>query len=152
MNYDTLSEHEQIDFFSLLLHTGYLTSDGYRVVNEENGEIIYSLKIPNREIRKCFEVNILKHFKESSTKGENKAMLIAKALFDGDSESASDNIFDLLKSYVSIRDFATKEKPENYYHGFLSGIFTNCSNFITDFKSNVKNLYTPANLTSALKI
>ena len=138
MNYDTLSKHEQIDFFSLLLHTGYLTSDGYRVVNADTQKpkAIYSLRIPNLEIRECFETNILQHFKESSTQGENKAMLIAKALFEGDSESASDNIFELLKSYVSIRDFATKAKKENFYHGFLSGVFTNCSNFITDFKSN----------------
>ncbi|MBQ2381403.1 MAG: PD-(D/E)XK nuclease domain-containing protein, partial [Succinivibrio sp.] len=42
----------------------------------------------------------------------------------------------LLKSYVSIRDFATKAKKENFYHGFLSGVFTNCSDFISDFKSN----------------
>ena len=138
MNYDTLSEHEQIDFFSLLLHTGYLTSDGYRVVNEADGEIIYSLKIPNREIRKCFEVNILKHFKESSTQGENKAMLIAKALFEGDCETASDKIYDLLLNYVSVRDFATKSKPENYYHGFLSGVFASCGDYINDFKSNTE--------------
>ena len=136
MNYDTLSKHEEIDFFSLLLHTGYLTSDGYRVVNEADGEIIYSLKIPNREIRKCFEVNILKHFKESSTQGENKAMLIANALFEGDCETASDKIYDLLLNYVSVRDFATKAKPENYYHGFLSGVFTNCSDSISDYQSN----------------
>ena len=136
MNYDTLSEHEEIDFFSLLLHTGYLTSDGYRVVNEENGEIIYSLKIPNREIRKCFELNILKHFKESSTQGENKAMLIANALFEGDCETAKTNLKKLLKGYVSVRDFATKAKKENFYHGFLSGVFTNCSDSISDYQSN----------------
>ena len=138
MNYDTLSEHEEIDFFSLLLHTGYLTSDGYRVVNADTQKpkAIYSLRIPNLEIRECFEANILQHFKESSTQGENKAMLIAKALFEGDCESASDNIFDLLKSYVSVRDFATKAKPENYYHGFLSGVFTNCYDSISDYQSN----------------
>ena len=138
MNYDTLSEHEEIDFFSLLLHTGYLTSDGYRVVNEADGEIIYSLKIPNREIRKCFEVNILKHFKESTTQGENKSMLIAKALFEGDCETASDKIYDLLLNYVSVRDFATKAKPENFYHGFLSGVFASCGDYINDFKSNTE--------------
>ena len=138
MNYDTLSEHEQIDFFSLLLHTGYLTSDGYRVVNEETGrpKAVYSLRIPNLEIRECFETNILKHFKESSTQGENKAMLIAKALFEGDCETASDKIYDLLLNYVSVRDFATKAKPENYYHGFLSGVFTNCSDSISNYQSN----------------
>ncbi|MDD6206012.1 AAA family ATPase [Succinivibrio sp.] len=138
MNYDTLSKHEEIDFFSLLLHTGYLTSDGYRVVNEETGrpKAVYSLRIPNLEIRECFEANILQHFKESSTQGENKAMLIANALFEGDCETASDKIYDLLLNYVSVRDFATKAKPENYYHGFLSGVFTNCSDSISDYQSN----------------
>ena len=140
MNYDTLSEHEQIDFFSLLLHTGYLTSDGYRVVNADTQKpkAIYSLRIPNLEIRECFEANILQHFKESSTQGENKAMLIANALFEGDCETASDKIYDLLLNYVSVRDFATKSKPENYYHGFLSGVFASCGDYINNFKSNTE--------------
>ena len=138
MNYDTLSEHEEIDFFSLLLHTGYLTSDGYRTVNADTQKpkAIYSLRIPNLEIRECFETNILQHFKESSTQGENKAMLIANALFEGDCESAKTNLKKLLKGYVSVRDFATKAKPENFYHGFLSGVFTNCSDSISDYQSN----------------
>ncbi|MBW7569466.1 AAA family ATPase [Succinivibrio faecicola] len=138
MNYDTLSEHEEIDFFSLLLHTGYLTSDGYRVVNADTQKpkAIYSLRIPNLEIRECFETNILQHFKESSTQGENKAMLIANALFEGDCETAKTNLKKLLKGYVSVRDFATKAKKENFYHGFLSGVFTNCSDSISDYQSN----------------
>ncbi|WP_406030408.1 PD-(D/E)XK nuclease domain-containing protein, partial [Succinivibrio sp.] len=78
------------------------------------------------------------HFKESSTQGENKAMLIANALFEGDCETASDKIYDLLLNYVSVRDFATKAKPENYYHGFLSGVFACCGDYINDFKSNTE--------------
>ncbi|MBW7569484.1 AAA family ATPase [Succinivibrio faecicola] len=137
MNYDDLSMHKAEDFYTLLLFTGYLTVDSYRTENiSGEDKTVYSLKIPNREIRQCFIKNIKEHFDTIVNQGENKAKLIAKALFEGDSESASDNIFDLLKSYVSIRDFATKAKKENFYHGFLSGIFTNCSNFITDFKSN----------------
>ncbi|MBW7571076.1 AAA family ATPase [Succinivibrio faecicola] len=137
MNYDDLSMHKAEDFYTLLLFTGYLTVDSYRTENiSGEDKTIYSLKIPNREIRQCFIKNIKEHFDTIVNQGENKAKLIAKALFEGDSESASDNIFDLLKSYVSIRDFATKAKKENFYHGFLSGVFTNCSNFITDFKSN----------------
>ena len=137
MNYDTLSKHDEVDFFSLLLHTGYLTSDGYRVDTiGESENLIYSLKIPNREIRKCFESNILEHFKEKATLGENKAMLIAKALFEGDCDTASDNIYDLLQCYVSVRDFAVKSKPENFYHGFLSGVLTNCQDSISDYHSN----------------
>ena len=65
-------------------------------------------------------------------------MLIANALFEGDCETASDKIYDLLLNYVSVRDFATKAKPENYYHGFLSGVFASCSDYINDFKSNTE--------------
>ncbi|MGN1282116.1 MAG: PD-(D/E)XK nuclease domain-containing protein, partial [Succinivibrio sp.] len=84
----------------------------------------------------CFESNILEHFKEKATLGDNKALLIAKALFEGDCDTASDNIYDLLQGYVSVRDFAVKAKPENFYHGFLSGVFTNCSDSISDYHSN----------------
>ena len=137
MNHDDLSMHKAEDFYTLLLFTGYLTVDSYRTENiSGEDKTIYSLRIPNLEIRDGFIQNINAHFDTIVNQGENKAKLIAKALFEGDSESASDNIFDLLKSYVSIRDFATKAKKENFYHGFLSGVFTNCSNFITDFKSN----------------
>ncbi|MGN0893776.1 MAG: AAA family ATPase [Succinivibrio sp.] len=140
MNYDTLSKHDEVDFFSLLLHTGYLTSDGYRAVDKESGKpkILYSLRIPNLEIRECFESNILEHFREKATAGENRAMIIAKALFEGDCDTAADNIYDLLQCYVSVRDFATKAKPENFYHGFLSGVFTNCSqvkNYVSNSES-----------------
>ncbi|MBW7569491.1 AAA family ATPase [Succinivibrio faecicola] len=137
MNYDDLAMHKAEDFYTLLLFTGYLTVNSYRTENiSGEDKTVYSLKIPNKEIRKCFIQNINAHFDALVNQGENKAKLIAKALFEGDSESASENISDLLCSYVSIRDFATKAKPENFYHGFLSGVFTNCSNFITDFKSN----------------
>ncbi|MDD6205427.1 AAA family ATPase, partial [Succinivibrio sp.] len=137
MNYDDLSMHNAEDFYTLLLFTGYLTVDSYRTENiAGEDKTIYSLKIPNKEIRKCFIQNINAHFDAVVNQGENKAKLIANELFEGECESASENISDLLCSYVSIRDFATKAKPENFYHGFLSGVFTNCSNFITDFKSN----------------
>ena len=137
MNYDDLAMHNAEDFYTLLLFTGYLTVAGYRTENiSGEDKTVYSLKIPNREIRQCFIKNIKEHFDTVVKQGENKAKLIAKALFEGDCESASDNIFDLLKSYVSIRDFATKSKKENFYHGFLSGVFSNCSDFISEFKSN----------------
>ena len=99
MNYDDLAMHNAEDFYTLLLFTGYLTVDSYRTEESDGFEkTIYSLKIPNREIRQCFIKNIKEHFDTVVKQGENKAKLIAKALFEGDCESASDNIFDLLKS------------------------------------------------------
>ncbi|MBW7569646.1 AAA family ATPase [Succinivibrio faecicola] len=137
MNYDDLAMHKAEDFYTLLLFTGYLTVDGYRTENiSGEDKTVYSLKIPNREIRQCFIKNIKEHFDTIVNQGENKAKLIANALFEGDFTVAKKHIDSLLNSYVSIRDFATKAKPENFYHGFLSGVFTNCSDFISDFKSN----------------
>ncbi|WP_406030212.1 AAA family ATPase, partial [Succinivibrio sp.] len=137
MNYDDLAMHKAEDFYTLLLFTGYLTVDSYRTENiSGEDKTVYSLKIPNREIRKCFIKNIKEHFDTIVNQGENKAKLIANALFDGECTKAKKTINILLSSYVSIRDFVTKAKKENFYHGFLSGVFTNCSNFITDFKSN----------------
>lgn len=139
MNYDDLKIHRSSDFFSLLLHTGYLTACGYRVVQKDGvQQIIYSLKIPNKEIRNCFSENIVKYFNYASTMGKNKAKIIAKALLEGDCETANDCINELLQSYVSIRDFATRAKPENFYHGFMSGILTNCESYIQDFASNTE--------------
>ncbi|WP_406031314.1 AAA family ATPase, partial [Succinivibrio sp.] len=101
MNHDDLSMHKAEDFYTLLLFTGYLTVDSYRTENiSGEDKTIYSLRIPNLEIREFFIQNINAHFDAVVNQGENKAKLIAKALFEGDSESASDNIFDLLKSYV----------------------------------------------------
>ena len=53
MNYDTLSEHNSDDFWSLLLHTGYLTLDWEQTKKEglakENNKDIF-VKMPNLEI------------------------------------------------------------------------------------------------------
>ena len=45
----------------------------------------------------------------------------------------------MLQKYVSIRDTATKAPLQNYYHGFLNGIFTCCENLITDYHSNYES-------------
>ncbi|MBQ8023436.1 MAG: PD-(D/E)XK nuclease domain-containing protein, partial [Succinivibrio sp.] len=61
-------------------------------------------------------------------------------LFEGKTEIASDTIFNLLQSYISIRDNATKAPHENYYHGYLNGLFSNCSiNFFSEYHSNYES-------------
>lgn len=61
MNYDDMKLHDPDDFFSLLLHTGYLTAIGN--TSENN----YTVKIPNKEILDCFNANIKKAFDDSLT-------------------------------------------------------------------------------------
>ena len=144
MNYDCLSEHDPNDFWSLLLHTGYLTLDWEKTKKDElskdnsSNKEVY-VRIPNLEIRKCFKNDIQKRF-DSFLKKDNLADKIANALFTGDTEFVQTNLRIYLKKFVSIRDTATKAPQENYYHGFLNGVFTNCSNdFLTEYHSNYES-------------
>ena len=139
MNYDCLSKHIPNDFWSLLLHTGYLTVDWDKtdtLNSEDSSADDIAVKLPNLEIKDCFRENIQKRF-NSFFKKDNLADKIANALFIGDSEYVQSQLRTYLKKFVSIRDTATKAPKENYYHGFLNGVFTNCSNdFLTEYHSN----------------
>lgn len=131
MNYDDLSMHRSEDFWSLLVHTGYLTSV------KNLGEQRYQVRIPNLEIRQCFRENIQNFFDESlQVKDGNRAEMLAGALLSGKVNEADEIIYDVLQSYVSIRDNATRAAPENLYQGLLLGIFSNCPRAVADFKSN----------------
>ena len=142
MNYDTLSEHKSDDFWSLLLHTGYLTVDWVQTQKEElakeNNKDIF-VRIPNLEILECFENNIQNRF-NTKIAPNSVADTLANNLFEGKAEIASDTIYNLLQSYISIRDNATKAPHENYYHGYLNGLFSNCSvNFFSEYHSNCES-------------
>ena len=141
MNYDTLSEHKSDDFWSLLLHTGYLTVDWEQTKKEElakeNNKDIF-VKIPNLEILECFENNILDRFGKILSK-DNLALNIANALLEGNVDFVQDKLGPLLRSFVSVRDTATRAPHENYYHGFLNGIFTNCKDNLGEYHSNYES-------------
>ena len=141
MNYDTLSEHKSDDFWSLLLHTGYLTVDWEQTKKEdlakENNKDIF-VKIPNLEILECFEHNIKTRFSSEFVK-LNLHNKLVDALSCGNQKETYDIFFDMLQKYVSIRDTATKAPLENYYHGFINGIFTCCENIISDYHSNYES-------------
>ena len=141
MNYDTLSEHKSDDFWSLLLHTGYLTVDWVQTQKEElakeNNKDIF-VRIPNLEILECFENNILDRFGKILSK-DNLALNIANALLEGKVDFVQDKLGPLLRSFVSVRDTATKAPHENYYHGFLNGIFTNCKDNLGEYHSNYES-------------
>lgn len=143
MNYDCLSQHESDDFWSLLLHTGYLTLDWDKTKKEElskdsktNKEVF--ARIPNLEILECFEHNIKTRFSSEFVK-LNLHNKLVDALSCGNQKETYDIFFDMLQKYVSIRDTATKAPLENYYHGFINGIFTCCENIISDYHSNYES-------------
>ena len=143
MNYDTLSEHNSNDFWSLLLHTGYLTLDWEKTDEAElskdgktNKEVF--ARIPNLEILECFESNIKERF-GNVVKRDNLALNIANALLEGNVDFVQGKLGPLLRSFVSIRDTATRAPHENYYHGFLNGIFTNCKDNLGEYHSNFES-------------
>ena len=143
MNYDTLSEHNSNDFWSLLLHTGYLTVDWEKTDEAElskdgktNKEVF--ARIPNLEILGCFNNNIKERF-SNVVKKDNLALNIANALLEGNVDFVQDKLGPLLRSFVSVRDTATRAPHENYYHGFLNGIFTNCKDSLGEYHSNYES-------------
>ena len=143
MNYDTLSEHNSNDFWSLLLHTGYLTLDWEKTDDVEfskdgkNNKEVFA-RIPNSEILGCFNNNIKERF-SNVVKKDNLALNIANALLEGNVDFVQNKLGPLLRSFVSVRDTATKAPHENYYHGFLNGIFTNCKDSLGEYHSNYKS-------------
>ena len=140
LNYADLAKPASNNFYALLYYLGYLTVDGNRT-EEIAGEkkTIYKIRIPNLEIKHSFVQTIEEHFYNIVNQGENKATIVAKALFEENCECAKNNIFDLLQPYVSIRDKASKQKPKNFYKAFLSDVFKKCSTFISDFKTNCES-------------
>ena len=143
MNYDCLSEHDPNDFWSLLLHTGYLTLDWEKTkkdelskANSSNKEVY--VRIPNLEIKKCFKNDIQKRF-DVVVKKDSLALNIANALLEGNVDFVQNKLGPLLRSFVSIRDTATRAPHENYYHGFLNGIFTNCKDNLGEYHSNFES-------------
>ena len=143
MNYDTLSEHNSDDFWSLLLHTGYLTVDWEKTDEAEfskdgktNKEVF--ARIPNLEILGCFNNNIEERF-GNVVKRDNLALNISNALLDGNVDFVQNKLSPLLRSFVSVRDTATRAPHENYYHGFLNGIFTNSKDNLGEYHSNIES-------------
>lgn len=131
MNYDDLQKRCPADFWSLLLHTGYLTA------LKELPDSRYVAAIPNLEIMKCFRDNVQKHFSEHLQSGErNLAKDLADFMLKGDVPSVEDLLFRLLQNYVSVRDAATRAAPENFYHGMLLGILGSSGKTIRALKSN----------------
>ena len=143
MNYDTLSEHNSDDFWSLLLQTGYLTLDLEKTDETElakdsktNKNVV--ARIPNLEILDCFDKNIKARF-SNVVKKDNLALNISNALLEGNVDFVQAKLGPLLRSFVSVRDTATRAHHENYYHGFLNGIFTNCKDNLGEYHSNIES-------------
>ncbi|MBQ9564262.1 MAG: AAA family ATPase [Synergistaceae bacterium] len=111
LTYDLLHSSEQ-NLWSLLFMTGYLT----KADPEETGSAV-SLRIPNREISNIFETAAQQWFCDTLDRTAQGKLF--SALWEGNEASATEILSNLLWQTVSFHDYR-----EDYYHGFLMGVFT----------------------------
>ena len=121
--YDTMD-----NLWNFMFFTGYFKKVSERI-NEIDDRFI-ELAIPNKEVKYIFRTKIKKWFYEM-IKGENLDKFYS-AMFQGDEQTFEDEITNLLEKSISFND-----SYENFYHGFLAGIFSTLHNY--KVKSNREN-------------
>lgn len=105
------------NLWSMLFTTGYLTKRG-----NEDGDV-FELVIPNQEIRRIFETQIMEWFREETRNDKGRLRDFCIALKSGDAAAVEERFNEYLKKTISIRDAnARKDKKENFYHGILLGL------------------------------
>lgn len=110
--------YQSVDnIWSVLFTTGYLTQRG-----KPDGDV-FSLAIPNMEIRKIFTRQIMEYFKETVEHDGETLNAFCEALKSGDAKGVERLFGEYLRKTISIRDtFVKKKMKENFYHGILLGL------------------------------
>ncbi len=113
--------------YSLLVQTGYLKSINNEI---DDGVLICTLKIPNRELRTIYFDEILNRFVKDSTACK-KAWELRRAISKGNAEKIQQLVQDYLMSSCSFHDL-TEEK--DYHNVFLGLVYIATDNY--SIKSN----------------
>ena len=117
VTYGDLTENNE-NIWSFLFFTGYLKIKEIVKTGEVIGEpTIYSLVIPNLEIKSCYTDIIIQYF-EIYKKAINKDNLY-KALLGRNAQGFAEQITDLLRKTISYYD-----STESFYHGLISGLLS----------------------------
>ena len=120
------------NLWSVLFTTGYLTHEG------KTREGAYKLKIPNREVREVFILQIQEWFNESIEKDKQSMQALRQAFLNGDAEAISESLIVIMGGMISILDTKARDaQKENFYHGLLLGLFKSVSGW--KIKSNVES-------------
>ena len=120
LTYDVAYGSEN-NLWSLLLMTGYITADR----GADYSSDYVDLRIPNREITNIFKTAVVDHFNQTVDQTELQSLM--NALWNGDCETASEVLSELLWNTISYMDY-----HEDYYHAFLSGIFVGRGGYIVN--------------------
>lgn len=115
--------------WSVLFTTGYLTC----LRKNENG--VYSLVIPNKEVREVFVSQINEWFNGVVKNDSSSTKIIVSGFLEGKTDDIQRELTMFLGETISILDTkARNEEKENFYHGILIGILKNYSGWAV--KSN----------------
>ena len=131
MSYGDYDLNKSAQFWNVLVYTGYLT------LAKRGSGGVHEFRIPNAEVRRSFEENIKGYYEG---KGSNTYVTLARdligQLISGKPDKAALSLRRLLAGFVSMRDSATKAPRENFYHGFLNGLFAAAGDNISEYRSN----------------
>lgn len=115
--------------WSVLFTTGYLTC----LRKNENG--VYSLVIPNKEVREVFVSQINEWFNGVVKNDSSSTKIIVSGFLEGKTDDIQRELTMFLGETISILDTkARNEEKENFYYGILIGILKNYSGWAV--KSN----------------
>ena len=114
-----------------------ITSTGYLTTKSGIRENPYQLMIPNQEIRGLFIDQIRIWFKETSRANKETISTFCSAFPERNAAVIETLFDDYLWNMISVRDNATKEKKEKFYHGILLGLLRFKENWI--IKSNAES-------------
>ena len=119
------------NLWSVLFTTGYLT------YTEQTEDGSYRLKIPNREVREVFVLQIQEWFRESLERDGQSTKALCRALLEGDAENAGKELNMIMGGMISVLDAKARDaQKENFYHGLLLGLLRNASDW--KIRSNVE--------------
>ena len=119
--------------WGVLYSTGYLT--GKHVANEDAD--IFSLWVPNGEIRKLFSDLVQDWFREVTRSDSARINRFCAAFPAGDADTIQDMLHDYLWDSISVRDTAVRTTTkENFYHGMVLGLLRSQGTWLV--KSNAE--------------
>ena len=118
LSFDELEKTHSSDMLlSLLWTTGYLTKIG----DAPDGKTV--LRIPNREVRECFERRIETCFSAANPRYVESSRALADAFISGRINDCIKAVSRVLRRSVSVRDAGA----ESFYHGLMLGMLSAAS-------------------------
>ncbi len=119
--------------WSVLYSAGYLTGKHIEQADAD----VFSLWIPNGEIRKLFSDLVQDWFREVTRSDSARINRFCAAFSAGDAAAIQEMLHDYLWDSISVRDTAVrKTMKENFYHGMLLGLLRSQGNWLV--KSNAE--------------